>query len=283
MTLLAHTEKMTLQTLRQMRAERLPIAVLTCYDFSTARVLGEAGIPVLLVGDSAAMVILGESSTTAVSSDFLVPLTKAVRRGAPQALVMADLPWSDAQSVPAALAACRRFLHEAGADIVKVEVGDNDLPMVKALIDAGIPVCGHLGLLPQRAAQSGGFLAQGRTPEEAGRIVNAAVSLARLGVSMLLLEAVPDEVSAAIHEQIAGIGEIPIIGCGAGPSCDGHVIVLQDMMGFSDRVARFVEVYGDGPAAFRQAAKAYLSAVESRAYPAPRHVYGMRRDTTPQE
>lgn len=264
----------TLQTLRQWRAQKKPFAVLTAYDFPMARILAAAGVPVLLVGDSAANVVLGEDSTTKITVDFLVTITRAVRRGAPDALLMGDMPAGSYPNPETAVKNARRFIHEAGANVLKLELNAAEAPIVKALAADGIVVCAHLGLLPQRAAQMGGFKAQGRTRAEAQRIVSEAKTLVDAGAQMILLEAVPNEVSAAVSQAV----DVPIIGCGGGPACDGHVVVTPDMLGFAEHPAKFVEVLTDVPSLISGAARRYVSAIESREYPAPRHEYRMKQE-----
>ena len=267
------TPRITLDTLRRMRAARQPIAMLTCYDHPTAQILSAAGIPTLLVGDSAAMAVLGEESTLQISLDYLLTITRAVRRGAPRAFVMGDMPYGSYPDVKTAAVNAARFFKEAGADAVKLECTADDENLVAQLSAAGLVVCAHVGLLPQRAALQGlGYKAQGRTPAEAQEIVQAALRLHRAGARMLLVEAVPDEVSAAISRQV----DCPLIGCGGGPSCDGHVVVLHDMLGFSPRPPRFVDKLGDVPSAVSAAAARYLEQVQRREYPAARHQYHMK-------
>jgi 3-methyl-2-oxobutanoate hydroxymethyltransferase len=257
-----------------MKRLRQPIAMLTAYDYPTAKILAAAGVDLLLVGDSAATTILGEDSTTAVTLDFLLTLTAAVRRGAPDAFVMGDMPFASYPDIPTAVANAARFVREAHADAVKFEMDIRHVEMVQALSAAGIVTCAHIGLLPQRAPQQGGYVAQGRTPAEAKRLIETAVALAKAGAHLLLLEAVPDEVTAEIVRSV----ECPVLGCGAGPSADGHVVVIHDMMGYNTRVPRFVEKFGDVPAAIDTAARRYVEAVRTREYPASRHQYRMKAE-----
>lgn len=267
--------RIDLAALRRMRADGHPIAMLTCYDYSTARVLADTGVHVLLVGDSAANTILGETSTVPIALDFLVTLTRAVRRAAPHLFVMGDMPFASYPDPVTAVVNAARFLKEAGADAVKLEVDGRHQAIVAALSTAGIPVCAHLGLLPQRAPQQGGYKAQGRTSPEAERIINDAELLVGAGADLLLIEAVPNEVSARVVERVG----VPVFGCGGGSSCHGHVVVLHDLLGFSARPPRFVEPLVDVPALIRQAASTYAQRVASREYPAPRHQYQMKSDT----
>ena len=266
--------KITLATLRQMKAARQPIAMLTCYDYPTARVLAGTGVHVLLVGDSAATTVLGEDSTIRITFDFLVTITNAVRRGAPDVHLMADLPFGTYPDVATAVANGVRFMREGGAESVKLEADGRHAEIVAGMSAAGIPVCAHLGLLPQRAMQEGGYFAQGRTSAEAQRIVNDAIALVRAGASMLLIEAVPDEVTAEITKSV----DVPVFGCGAGPSADGHVVVLHDMLGFNERPPRFVDKLADVPTLIADAAARYVHAVSTREYPAERHLYHRKKN-----
>jgi 3-methyl-2-oxobutanoate hydroxymethyltransferase len=271
---LTSSTRITLGELRRMKAEHRPIPLLTCYDFSTARALAAAHVPALLVGDSAAMTLLGESTTATLDPAFLLTLAGGVRKGALEAFLLADLPLIAARDPGAAVAWARRFVAEAGVDAVKVEVTAAEQPIISALAGAGISVCAHLGLLPQRVRTPAEFRAQGRTVVEAAAIADAAAGMEAAGAALILLEAVPDEVS---QQVLARVG-CPVIGCGAGPSCDGHVVVLHDMLGFNASVPRFVEVVGDVGHAIQHAAERYVADVTQRRYPGPQHTYRMRSE-----
>ncbi|HUO10005.1 MAG TPA: 3-methyl-2-oxobutanoate hydroxymethyltransferase [Phycisphaerae bacterium] len=264
--------RITLQTLREMKAKRQPIAMLTAYDYPTARILARTGVNILLVGDSAATTVLGAESTVKATFEFLLTLTDAVRRGAPDVFLMADMPFASYPDVPTAVANAARFVREAGADCVKLEADIRHSEIVTALSAAGVTVCAHVGLLPQRALQQGGYLAQGRTAPEAKRLTEEALALARAGAHLLLVEAVPDEVTADIVRQV----QCPVLGCGAGASADGHVVVLNDMLGYSSRTPRFVERLADVPSVIADAATRYVESVRDRSYPAARHQYRMK-------
>ena len=246
--------------------------MLTVYDYPTAKILEAAEVDVLLVGDTAAVTLLGTESTVGATMDILVTLTAAVRRGAPRSFVMADMPFASYPDSATAVSNAARFVRDAGADAVKFEMDARHADMVRALSAAGIVTCAHIGLLPQRAWQAGGFVAQGRTAVDAQAIVDSAVALVHAGAHMLLIEAVPDEVTAQVVRSV----NVPVFGCGAGPSADGHVVVIHDMLGFSPRTPRFVERYGDVPAAMEQAVRQYVEAVRSKAYPAAKHQYRMK-------
>jgi 3-methyl-2-oxobutanoate hydroxymethyltransferase len=264
--------KITLNSLKTMRQENRPIAMLTCYDFPTAKILAACGVSILLVGDSAATTVLGENSTIHATMDFMILLTRAVRRGAPDVFVMGDMPFGSYATEEAAVANGKRFMAEAGVDCVKLECDLRHESIVRAMSMAGIPVCAHLGLLPQRAVQQGGYRYQGRTEQESDRLVRESAAMVEAGAQMLLLEAVPDRVSRRIVETVPCL----VMGCGAGPSCHGHVLVLHDMLGYSETVPRFVERFGTVPAAVAEAARAYVRAVELREYPQARHGYGVK-------
>ena len=264
--------KITLLGLKTMRQENRPIAMLTCYDFPTAKILAACGVPILLVGDSVATTVLGESSTIHATMDFMILLSRAVRRGAADVFLMGDMPFGSYATEESAVANGKRFMAEAGVDCVKLECDIRHESIVRTMAMAGIPVCAHLGLLPQRAVQQGGYRYQGRTEEDSDRLVRESAAMVAAGAEMLLLEAVPDRVSRRIVESVPCL----VLGCGAGPSCHGHVVVLHDMLGYSEKVPRFVERFGAVPAAVAEAAQAYVRAVETREYPQVRHGYGVK-------
>ncbi|HEV7936039.1 MAG TPA: 3-methyl-2-oxobutanoate hydroxymethyltransferase [Actinomadura sp.] len=249
------------------RGERWPM--LTAYDALTARVFDEAGIPVLLVGDSAAMVVYGYDSTIPVTVDDLIPLTAAVVRGSERAMVVADLPFGSYQTgVSEALATAARFLKETGAHAVKLEGGRRILPQVEAMVSAGIPVMAHLGLTPQSVNVFGGYRVQGRG--EAGEELMAdAKALEAAGAFSVVLECVPEELAARVTASLT----IPTIGIGAGAGCDAQVLVWQDMAGLTPRTAKFVKKYADVGGILTEAAKSYAEEVVSGAFPAAGHSY----------
>jgi 3-methyl-2-oxobutanoate hydroxymethyltransferase len=226
----------------------------------------------LLVGDSAANTVLGLKTTRDIPPEFLMTITAAVRRGAPRPFLLADLPYQACANPESAKATAMRFLNECGADAVKIEVTGAELPLVEALVSAGVALCAHLGLLPQRVMTPDGYRAQGRTRAEADKIISDAIACAKAGASLILLEAVPDEVT---HEVVAKTS-VPVIGCGAGPSAHGHVVVLHDVLGFNEKPPRFAEVLADAPELLREAAQRYVAAIASRAYPAEKHQYHMK-------
>jgi 3-methyl-2-oxobutanoate hydroxymethyltransferase len=249
------------------RGERWPM--LTAYDALTARVFDDAGIPVLLVGDSAGMVVFGHDSTIPVTVDDLIPLTAAVVRGTRRAMVVADLPFGSYQPSPAAaLATATRFLKEAGAHAVKLEGGQRVVHQVEELVAAGIPVMAHLGLTPQSVNVLGGYRVQGRG-EAGDRLLHDAKVLEAAGAFSLVLEAVPAELAARITESLA----IPTIGIGAGPGCDAQVLVWQDMAGLTPRTAKFVKRYADVAGVLSSAARAFGEEVVAGQFPDEEHSY----------
>jgi 3-methyl-2-oxobutanoate hydroxymethyltransferase len=249
------------------RAEKWPM--LTAYDALTARIFDQAGIPVLLVGDSAAMVVYGHDSTIPVTVDELIPLTAAVVRGTKRALVVADLPFGSYQvSVETAMATAIRFLKETGAHAVKLEGGHRVLKCVEELVAAGIPVMGHLGLTPQSVNALGGYRVQGRG-EEGERLIQDAKSLQAAGAFALVLECVPTDLAARVTQALA----IPTIGIGAGPDCDAQVLVWQDMAGLTPSVAKFAKRYADVAGLLERAARSFADEVVAGAYPTPEYSY----------
>lgn len=228
----------TLRTIRKMCKEGKPFACLTCYDATTARWLERGGVHVLLVGDTAAEVVLGYSSTIHMPLDIAVALTAAVKRGAPRTCVMADMPFLSYQlGEDEAVRNAGRFMTEGLADVVKLEADVSFGPLVAKMARAGIPICGHVGARPQTAGLTGGYAAAGRTPSDASKIVEDAVALERAGAVMLLVEAVPEEVTSRILEETS----VPLIGIGAGPACHGQVLVLQDLLGMTEKPPVFAE------------------------------------------
>src|SRR5215468_4766404 len=249
------------------RGEKWPM--LTAYDALTASVFDEAGIPVLLVGDSAAMVVYGHDSTIPVTLDELIPLTAAVVRGTRRALVVADLPFGSYQASPeAALANATRFLKEAGAHAVKLEGGQRVVRQVEELVAAGIPVMAHLGLTPQSVNVLGGYRVQGRG-EAGDRLLHDAKALEAAGAFSVVLEAIPADLAAKVTAAMS----IPTIGIGAGPDCDAQVLVWQDMAGLTPRTARFVKRYADVAGVLGNAARSFAEEVVSGQFPDEEHSY----------
>lgn len=256
--------------LRAMKERGARFTMLTSYDQLTAEIFDEAGVPVLLVGDSAANNVLGYDSTLPVTVDELLPLVRAVARGARRALVVADLPFGSYQaSAEQALATAVRFMKEAGAHAVKLEGGSPVVPQVRALVTAGIPVMAHIGFTPQSEHGLGGFRVQGRGAE-ADRLVQDALALQDAGAFAVVLEMVPADVAKRVTAELA----VPTIGIGAGVDCDGQVLVWQDMAGMrAGPLPRFVKQYADLRGTLSAAAAAFAADVAAGSYPAEEHTY----------
>jgi 3-methyl-2-oxobutanoate hydroxymethyltransferase len=256
--------RVTLASLARM-AERPgggePFACLTCYDFTTARWLARAGVHVLLVGDTAAEMILGFGRTIDMPLDVLLALTAGVKRGGPDRVVMGDMPFMSYQACDAdAVRNAGRFLTEGLADIVKIEADESFAPLVEKMTRAGIPVCGHVGSKPQQVGLTGSYSAAGRTAVDAASVVADAVALERAGSRMLLIEAVPEEVTRRVLERT----RVPVIGIGAGPACHGQVLVLQDLLGLTDAPPRFAEPLAALGRTIETAARAWCERVAAR-------------------
>jgi len=262
--------KTRIHHLQTMKAEGQKWAMLTAYDYSTARVFDEAGIPVLLVGDSAANVVYGYDTTVPVSIDELIPLVRGVVRGAPHALVVADLPFGSYEAGPAAaLDTAIRFMKEAGAHAVKLEGGERVAPQIAALSAAGIPVMAHIGFTPQSVNTLGGFRVQGRG-DAAEQTIHDAIAVAEAGAFSVVMEMVPAELAT----QITGKLTIPTVGIGAGRNCDGQVLVWQDMAGLtSGKTAKFVKRFGDVGGELHRAATQYADEVASGTFPGDEHSF----------
>lgn len=265
------TKPRSIHDLRAFKQRGERFVMLTAYDATTAAILDEAGVPILLVGDSLGMVMLGYMSTVPVTMDEIIHHTRAVRRGAPDALVVADMPFGSFQIDPSsAKANAVRMMKETGASAVKIEGGARVAGLVADLVDMGIPVMGHLGLTPQSVNQFGGFKVQGRSQEDADRIVADTQALEAAGAFAVVLECVPSDVGRRATEAV----DIPTIGIGAGDDTDGQVLVLQDMLGMTDGpLPRFVKAYADGRSLVRDAVKAFQAEVGSGEYPGPEHQY----------
>jgi 3-methyl-2-oxobutanoate hydroxymethyltransferase len=259
--------------LAEMKARHQPIVMVTAYDAPGGRLADEAGADLILVGDSAAMTMLGHDSTVPATMEEMLVLTRAVTRGARRPLVIADMPFGSFQvSDEDALRNAIRFVKEAGADAVKLEGAGPTLSRVSTLVGAGIPVMGHIGLTPQSATMLGGFKAQGRTSEKALRLLADARALEAAGCFSLVLEAVPAPVAKRISEELS----IPTIGIGAGADTDGQVLVWHDILGlYQGRAARFVKRYAEIGDAIRTALEAYAADVREHRFPEEQHTYAM--------
>ena len=263
--------KPTVLELRRKKGARL--AMLTAYDFPSARLVAEAGIDLILVGDSLGMVVLGYGSTLPVTMDDMVHHTKATRRGAPEAFVIADLPFLSYGTPEQALANAARLMKEAGADSVKLEGGVEIVPIIEALARAGVPVLGHVGLTPQTASALGGYKLQGKDEENARRIMEGALALERAGCWGVVLELVPSPLARLVTERIG----IPTIGIGAGAHCDGQVLVFHDLVGlFSGFTPSFVKRYAEAGATIKDAVARYAADVRNGSFPAEWQSFGMK-------
>ncbi|HEY7115494.1 MAG TPA: 3-methyl-2-oxobutanoate hydroxymethyltransferase [Tepidisphaeraceae bacterium] len=266
------SKKITLADVRGLRTNGQRMGMLTCYDYTTARLMHEAGVPMILVGDSAASVILGHETTLPVTLSFMIEITAAVRRGAPLAFLIADMPFGSYQaSVSQGVRNVAKMVKRTQCDAVKLEVADRSVGLVRALADAGVAVVAHLGLKPQAVGLLGGYRFQGRSAAEAQEIVASALHMQDAGAAAVLLEAVPPEVARAVVEKTC----IPIIGCGSGPSCHSSVIVTQDGLGLTPYRPRFVPTLADHATSLRAAFGKYVEAVATGTYPAPEHDYVM--------
>jgi len=261
--------KVTVPALGEMKRQAKPISALTAYDYATARLADEAGIDLLLVGDSLAMVVLGHENTLAVTVDEMLHHTRAVGRAVRRALVVADMPFGSYHgTVAEGVANAVRFVKEAGAEAVKIE--GPRVELVRALTDSEIPVIGHLGLTPQSVNRMGGYRVQARTAETVRRLAADALALARAGAGAIVLEGVPREAAAQITARLP----IPTIGIGAGPDCDGQILVFHDLVNLTFApAAKFVRRYADAGALFRSAIERYREDVEHRAFPADAESY----------
>jgi 3-methyl-2-oxobutanoate hydroxymethyltransferase len=272
--------KVSLPELVAQKHTGVPIVMITAYDAPSGQAAAAAGVDIILVGDSAAMTVLGHDSTMPITLDEMIVLTGATSRGASRAerapLVVADMPFMSFQpSDRDAILAAGRFVKEAGADAVKVEGAGPTLDRIRAIVGAGIPVMGHLGLTPQSATALGGFRAQGRTADAALQLVDDALAVQEAGAFALVLECVPAEIAAAVTERIG----IPTIGIGAGNRTDGQVLVWHDLLGLGSGTSpRFVERYADLHQASLDAVGRYVKDVRSRAFPSERHTYAIADD-----
>ena len=267
------TTRTTIRDLARFKQEGRKFSVLTAYDYTTASILDQAGIPVLLVGDSLAQCMLGHDTTLPVSMEEMLHHTRAVARGAEQALVVADMPFGSYQSsVHEGVVNAVRFLKEAGAHAVKLEGAHPEL--TQAIVAAGIPVMSHLGLTPQSVHQMGGYRVQARTDEAAQRLLHDALDLEKAGASSLVLEGIPSAVAREVTEALV----IPTIGIGAGPHCDGQVLVYHDLLGREERIApRFVRRYAELGLASREAIANFAADVRAGRFPAAEESYGASR------
>ena len=269
--------KVSTATLREQKVRHEPITCLTAYDYSAARLVDEAGIDVVLVGDSLAQTMLGYENTLSVTMDEMLHHVKAVRRGVKSALLVADMPYGSYQvDAKDAVRNAARFVKEGGAEVVKVEGGEKRAELIRQIIDAEIPVAGHIGLTPQSVNVMGGYKVQGKSLSGIEQLMRDSVALDRAGVACLYLEGIPREVAAMITAEVS----TPTIGIGAGPDCDGQVLVFHDILSLTfGAPAKFVRRYGDAGSLITNAVQAFREDVRSRQYPADEESYHLPKET----
>ena len=262
-------KNITIKSLLEMKAAGEKIGVLTSYDASFTRLIEAAGIEVILVGDSLGMVIQGQESTLPVTLDEMIYHTRNVARARQRALLVADMPFMSYRSPELALESAGRLMKEGGAQMVKLEGGAVQREAIRQLSLQGIPVCGHLGLLPQSVHKLGGYRVQGREQQDAARILDDALLLQEAGIDLLVLECVPDQLAARIARELT----VPVIGIGAGVDCDGQVLVLYDMLGINPHPPKFVENFLHSGRNIEEALQAYSTAVKQGAFPTREHSF----------
>lgn len=269
--------KITTLTIQEKKQRRQPITCLTAYDYSTARLVDEAGIDMILVGDSLAQVVLGYDSTMPVTLEEMLHHTRAVRRAVKSAMVIADMPFGTYHNdVVEGVRNAVRFVKESGAEAVKLEGGEKRVEMIKHVLDAEVPVMGHIGLTPQSVHKMGGYKVQGKDLSGIERLMKDAVALDRAGVFSIVLEGVPREVAAMITSEVS----VPTIGIGAGPDCDGQVLVFHDIVNLTfAEPAKFVRRYGDAAALITTAVQQFKADVVSGSYPSDEESYHLPKDT----
>ncbi len=268
--------KITILDIQAKKDKGQPITMVTAYDYPTAVMADRAGIDIVLVGDSLAMVVLGHENTVSVTMEEMLHHCRAVARGAKHPLLVGDMPFMSYHLSPAqAVENAGRFLKEGNMDVVKLEGGQERAQVVRAIVDAGIPVMGHIGLTPQTVSMLGGFRTQGRTVEAALKLIDDALALEKAGCFSLLIEAIPDRVATLITQKL----KIPTIGIGAGPGTDAQVLVLHDMLGMFDRFTpKFAKKYADFFEIGTKALRQYKQDVEQKVFPGPEHVFTIKDD-----
>jgi len=269
-------QKTTVASLRENKRNREPITCLTAYDYPAARLVDEAGIDIILVGDSLAMTVLGFENTLSVTVDEMLHHVRAVRRGVKHALLIADMPFGSYHaSAEDALRNATRFMKD-GAEAVKIEGGEKRADLIRRIIDAEIPVAGHIGLTPQSVNVMGGYKVQGKSLADIEQLMRDAVALDRVGVACIYLEGIPREVAGMIAAEVS----TPTIGIGAGPDCDGQVLVFHDILNLTFAPAgKFVRQYGDAAELIKNAVRGFREDVRSRQYPADRESYHLPKET----
>ena len=269
--------KITTASLRDLKLHHQPISCLTAYDYATARLVDDAGIEMILVGDSLAQTMLGYENTLSVTVDEMLHHVKAVRRGTKNALLLADMPYGSYQIDPkTAVDNATRFVKEGGAEVVKIEGGEKRAELIRRIIDAEIPVAGHIGLTPQSVNVMGGYKVQGKNLSGIEQLMRDAVALDRAGVACVFLEGIPREVAAMITVEISA----PTIGIGAGPECDGQVLVFHDIVNLTfGPPAKFVRRYGDAGSLITNAVQAFRADVKALQYPSDEESYHLPKET----
>src|SRR5438445_5238633 len=269
--------KVTTATLREQKLRHEPISCLTAYDFATARLVDEAGVEMILVGDSLAQTMLGYENTLSVTMDEMLHHVKAVRRGVKNALLIADMPYGSYHVDPqTALSNATRFVKEGGAEVVKIEGGEKRADLIRRIIDAEIPVAGHIGLTPQSVNVMGGYKVRGKNLSGVEQLMRDAVALDRAGVACIFVEGVPREVAALVTAEV----EAPTIGIGAGPECDGQVLVFHDIVNLTfGQPAKFVRRYADAAALITHAVQSFRADVKSHQYPSDEESYHLPKET----
>ena len=270
-------QKVTVASLRERKVQQQPITCLTAYDYASARLVDQAGIDIVLVGDSLAMTMLGYENTLSVTVDEMLHHVRAVHRGVKHALLIADMPYGSYQvDAKQGLANAMRFVKEAGAEVVKVEGGEKRADLIRRIIDAEIPVAGHIGLTPQSVNMMGGYKVQGKSLNAIEQLMRDAVALDRAGVACIVLEGIPREVAAMITAEV----KTPTIGIGAGVGCDGQVLVFHDILNLTFAPpAKFVRRYGDAAELITHAVQAFRADVISRQYPSEDESYHLPKET----
>lgn len=268
--------KVTITSIQEKKQQGRPITCLTAYDYATARLVDQAGIDMILVGDSLAMVVLGYENTLPITVEEMLHHTRAVRRAVKRALVIADMPYASYVDEKQAVKNAARFLKDGGAEAVKLEGGQKRVSLIHRLLDAEVPVMGHIGLTPQSVHMMGGYRVQGKTLNAIEQLVKDAVALDRAGVFSIVLEGIPREVARIITEEV----ECPTIGIGAGPDCDGQVLVFHDILNLTDhQPAKFVRRYADAAALISGAVESFKADVESKSFPSDSESYHLARET----
>jgi 3-methyl-2-oxobutanoate hydroxymethyltransferase len=268
---------MILPRVAEMKRDGEPIVMVTAYDYPSAQIVDEAGVDIVLVGDTAAMVVLGYDATTPVGMEEMLMMASAVRRGLQRPLLIGDLPFGSYEtSNEQAIENAQRFVKEAGCDAVKLERGGLSVDRARAIVRAGIPVMGHVGLTPQTATALGGFKAQGRTAEAAAKLAEEAIALQSVGCFAIVFEAIPSAVTEALMPRL----EIPVIGIGAGPATDGQVLVLHDLLGvYAGHKPKFVKRFADVRGESLRGVRAYADEVRSRRFPdEEQHTYSIPQE-----